>query len=64
MLEAFVGVKSIKKKGLPRILRLVMLAKGPIFTMRCSVAVKTVQMSHDIIDKRALASSVRAHSKF
>ena len=29
VLEAFAGVKSSKKKGLPRILRLVMLARLP-----------------------------------
>ena len=44
----FASVKSSKKKGLPGILRLVMLLGShdtswvPIFTMRCSVAVKTV----------------------
>ena len=62
VLEAFAGVKSSKKKGLPRILRLVMLARPhntswvSAFTMRCSVAIKTVQVNYD-----QHASSVMAH---
>ena len=73
VLEVFAGVKSSKRKGLPKILRLLMLVVYsndsdlgshnaswvPIFTMRCSKAVKTVQVNYDIMGQRTC--SVMAH---
>ena len=62
MLEAFAGVKISKKEGLTgrhKDCQVSNASWAPTFTMRCSVAVKTVQVNYDIVDQRA--SSVMAH---
>ena len=58
-LLTFAGVKSGKKEGLPgqhKDSQVSNTSWAPIFTMRCSVAVKTVH-GINIVDQRALTAS-------
>ena len=62
VLVAFAGVIISKEEGLPGRHKDSQVSNAsyvPVFTMRCSIAVKTVKVNYDIRDQHA--SSVVAH---
>ena len=50
MLKVFGGVKSSKKVGLPGQHKDSVFSNSSIFIMKCSVAVKMVNVNYDIVD--------------